>query len=70
MLEYPNLQPGSITFMWYALLRKPNRDNHVLSLLDRFSTTVDQVVVAFSSPVNLPPPGVYEDAIKNILRTL
>jgi hypothetical protein len=28
------------------------------------TTTVDQVALAFTSPSNLPEPGVYEQAIR------
>lgn len=65
LLEYPNLQPGSLTFRWYdvgetvssGMIRK-------LEFGGQFRTTVDQVALAFTSPSNLPPPNVYEEAIK------
>lgn len=70
LLSYDNLQPGSISFLWYQLAAPQSDGMRPLSLAGRFSTTVDQVVVAFSSPVNLPPAGVYEAAIREILNEL
>jgi len=32
-----------------------------------FTTTVDQVALAFTSPSNLPPQNVYEQAIREAL---
>ena len=69
LLSYPNLHPGSISFHWYNLgpfdggLRQLVSGGH-------FSTTVDQVALAFTSPMNLPPPGVYESAIRRALDEL
>lgn len=64
MAEYPNLQPGSLTFRWYDLGPKaPPGTTRSLEFKGQFSTTVDQVAVAFTAPVNLPPPNVYEQAI-------
>jgi hypothetical protein len=67
LLPY-NLQPGSLTFRWYDL--GPSRgEGNVRSLVNegQFTTTVDQVALAFTSPSNLPPSGVYQDAINNAL---
>ena len=69
LLRYDNLQPGSITFMWYAL-SGPQNENFRLHHEGTFSTTVDQVALAFTSPANLPPQGVYEEAIKAALGQL
>jgi hypothetical protein len=30
----------------------------------QFTTTIDQVALAFTAPSNLPPPQVYENAIR------
>lgn len=56
LLPYNNLQPGSITFMWYAL-SGPEEGAFKLHHEGTFSTTVDQIALAFTSPSNLPPPG-------------
>lgn len=64
-LEEYHLQPGALTFQWYdpgasappGKVRPLVRGRH-------FTTTVDQVALAFTSPSNLPPAGVYEEAIE------
>ena len=61
-------QPGSITFRSYELedvggLGTQRRMN----LHGQFTTTVDQVALAFTSPMNLPEQDVYADAIKRAL---
>lgn len=63
---YQNMQPGSIGFVWYGMSNMVGQPR-VLSLDGRFSTTADQVALAFSSPSNLPDPGVYETAIRRAL---
>jgi hypothetical protein len=64
-LEEIHQQPGSVTMMWYdvgpAVLDGQIRD---LQLLGQTTTTVDQVALAFTAPSNLPPPKVYEQAIR------
>ena len=70
LVPYDNLQPGSISFLWYQLAAPRPDGIRPLSLAGQFSTTVDQVVVAFGSPVNLPPAGVYEAAIREVLNEL
>ncbi len=69
LLPYANLQPGSITFLWYDPLTE---DPGMPSVIQEgtFSTTVDQVALAFTAPANLPPQGVYEDAIRAALNQL
>lgn len=69
MMEYPNLQPGSLTFRWYDISNE-SVDGVIRSLQPsgQFSTTVDQVALAFTAPVNLPAPNVYETAILAELR--
>lgn len=64
LLPYSNLQPGSITFLWYGL---GTGAGGVLHGEGQFSTTVDQVALGFTSPSNLPPAGVYEQAIRREL---
>lgn len=68
MLEYPSLQPGSLTFLWYDI--GPEVPPGVMRSLQpkgSFTTTVDQVALAFTSPTNLPPANVYEAAIRKEL---
>jgi hypothetical protein len=57
-------QPGSVTMMWYDV-GPPVPDGQIrnLQLIGQFTTTVDQVALAFTAPSNLPPPKVYEQAI-------
>ncbi|NQW24583.1 MAG: hypothetical protein HQ475_14215 [SAR202 cluster bacterium] len=66
--EYP-LQPGSISFLWYSLGDVLNGGRE-LSRQGRFSTLVNQVALAFTAPMNLPPPGSYEIAIKREIERL
>lgn len=59
------MQPGSLTIMWYdidppAALGKPRE----LVRVGQFTTTIDQVALAFTAPSNLPPAQVYENAIR------
>lgn len=56
---------GTITFRSYALGEIIDSAKHrELVFSGQFTTTVDQVALAFTSPMNLPPPNVYEKAIK------
>jgi hypothetical protein len=48
---YPNMQPGSISFVWYDMSFEVGQPR-ALSLGGRFSTTADQGALAFSSPSN------------------
>lgn len=61
---YP-IQPGSLTIMWYDIGAPveagAQRD---LVRVGQFTTTIDQVALAFTAPSNLPPPQVYENAIR------
>lgn len=64
MLSYPNLQPGSLTFRWYNIAGAVTQGrSRPLTFEGQFTTTVDQVALAFTAPRNLPPPNVYEEAI-------
>jgi hypothetical protein len=58
-------QPGSLTFRQYDV-GNPVPPGRVRSLefKGQLTTTVDQVALAFTSPSNLPEPGVYEQAIR------
>ena len=69
LLPYTNLQPGSITFTWYEI-GVGRAGIRPIRQQGRFSTTVDQVALAFTAPANLPPQGVYEEAIRNELARL
>lgn len=62
------LQPGALSILWY------DTGNRIADGAPRqlihggtFTTTVDQVANAFTSPSNLPPQNVYEDAILRAL---
>lgn len=66
LLPYDNLQPGSISFLWYGISTLPDHQPGC-KLEGRFSTTVDQVAQALNTTTNLPPQGVYEEAIRQQL---
>jgi hypothetical protein len=60
--------PGTISFRSYELSNQPNQAGiRSLQLYGQFTTTVDQVALAFTSPKNLPDQNVYEAAISNAL---
>jgi hypothetical protein len=57
-------QPGALTMMWYDVGPEvPPGQIRALEAKGQFTTTVDQVALAFTAPSNLPPPKVYEQAI-------
>ncbi|WP_373320039.1 NotI family restriction endonuclease [Ruegeria spongiae] len=59
---------GTITFRSYELDEKGERGTQRrMSLHGQFTTTVDQVALAFTSPMNLPDADVYADAIRKAL---
>jgi Restriction endonuclease NotI len=61
---YP-MQPGSLTMMWYDNGGPvPPGGQRALVSVGKFTTTIDQVALAFTAPSNLPPPKVYENAIR------
>ncbi len=61
---YP-LQPGSLTIMWYDIGPPVDAgDQRDLVNGGQFTTTIDQVALAFTAPSNLPPAQVYEKAIR------
>ena len=67
LLEYQP-QSGALSFMWYEPGDEaPPGHMRSLDLKGNFITTVDQVALAFTSPSNLPPSNVYENAIKKAL---
>ena len=58
-------QPGALTFRQYDV-GDPVAPGTRRELIykGQMTTTVDQVALAFTSPSNLPEPGVYEQAIR------
>lgn len=57
-------QAGALTMMWYDVGPPvPAGQIRPLQAKGQFTTTVDQVALAFTAPSNLPPPKVYEQAI-------
>ncbi|MEX2451692.1 MAG: NotI family restriction endonuclease [Rhodospirillales bacterium] len=59
---------GTITFRSYELGPEPPLGQHRdMMLFGQFTTTVDQVALAFTSPMNLPDQNVYEAAINAAL---
>ncbi len=61
---YP-IQPGSLTIMWYDIGEPvPSGRQRELVSVGQFTTTIDQVALAFTAPSNLPPAQVYENAIR------
>jgi len=64
LLQYAR-QPGSLSFRWYNLGKASGAGSHMPLVSEgEFTTTIDQIAVAFTSPTNLPPEGVYEAAIR------
>ncbi len=59
------LQPGALTFRWYNIGGDAPA-GQIRQLLNegQYTTTVDQVALAFTAPANLPPGGVYQQAIE------
>lgn len=65
---YP-IQPGALTIMWYDIgPEAPVGEPRALQSVGQFTTTIDQVALAFTAPSNLPPAQVYETAIRASLR--
>lgn len=59
---------GTVTFLGYALgPRRPLGKKRRLVRAAQFTTTVDQVALAFTSPKNLPAARVYESAANSAL---
>ena len=61
-------QPGALTLMWYDVGDDvaPGQSRE-LQFKGKFTTTVDQIALAFTSPSNLPDENVYEAAIRAVL---
>ena len=61
---YP-IQPGSLTIIWYDIgPAAVAGSQRALVSVGQFTTTIDQVALAFTAPSNLPPARVYENAIR------
>ena len=62
---------GALTFSWYNVGPEVP-EGHIRKLIPegQFTTTIDQVALAFTAPANLPPAGVYQDAIQSELEKL
>lgn len=65
--SYP-LQSGAITFLGYDLEVDSTSGRYRLGLVEQFTTTTDQLYLAFTSPRRLPAAGVYEEAVRRALR--
>jgi len=62
------MQPGSLTIMWYDIGQQLGAGQQRSLVNDgKFTTTIDQVALAFTAPSNLPPAQVYEKAIRESL---
>lgn len=69
--HYPNFHPGTITFRSYDIGPKaPDGSLRSLAFVDQYTTTVDQLAMAFTAPMNLPPQGAYAEAIARKLEAL
>lgn len=64
-----NMQPGSITFHNYDVDFTSSDDPRPLVLTSSMTTTTEQVALAFSSAVGLPPAGTYETAVENAVNS-
>lgn len=63
-----HMQPGSLTIRWYDIDEtKAHGKPGALKFKGSLTSTIDQVALAFTSPSNLPPAGVYEQAIRDEL---
>jgi hypothetical protein len=51
--------------MWYDIgAEAPAGESRTLGSVGQFTTTIDQVALAFTTPSNLPPAKVYETSIR------
>jgi hypothetical protein len=65
------LHPGTLSFRWYDVGPEcPDGQRRGLELGGQFTTTIDQLALAFTAPADLPPAGVYQEAIEAELETL
>lgn len=64
-------QPGALTFKSYDIGPDvPAGQRRALEVGEEFTTTIDQVALAFTAPADLPPAGVYEQSIEAELKAL
>jgi hypothetical protein len=68
LMEY-RPQPGALSLLWYDIATEQAEHGLIRNLyqVGAFTTTVDQVALAFTSPSNLPDSNVYEAAIQAVL---
>lgn len=60
-----HVQPGALTFQWYSVGPVSYQGTvRPLQPGGQFTTTIDQVALAFTAPSNLPRAGVYQHAIE------
>lgn len=59
--------PGAITFITYSLDVESSLEPKPLLRDQIYTTTTEQLSIAFSSPKDPPPPGTYEQAIRKAL---
>lgn len=67
-LEEYGLQPGSITFHDYTVNRLSEERPCPLEFGSSFTTTHDQLAMAFASPLHLPPKNSYSEVVRKALR--
>jgi hypothetical protein len=67
LAEYA-VQPGSITFHDYTIEENSQVSPYPLKLGSCFTTTHDQLALAFSSPQNLPPKNSYSKVVREAIR--
>lgn len=67
LAEY-SLQPGAITFHDYSIDTHSALQPYPLVLGSSFTTTHDQLALAFSSPQDLPPKNSYSKVVSDALK--
>lgn len=67
-LEPIHPSTGALSFLHYSLEDRAPGEPRTLHRNGMFTTTVDNVALAFTAPKNLPPAGAYQNAIEKALR--
>lgn len=67
LAEY-SLQPGAITFHDYTIDTDSSLQPYPLVLGSSFTTTHDQLAMAFSSPQDLPPKNSYSKVVSEAIK--
>ena len=67
-LEPIHPSTGALSFLHYSLEDRTSGEPRALRRNGMFTTTVDNVALAFTAPKNLPPAGAYQNAIEKALR--